>query len=282
MNVSTSRTARELDCGPSRSARTASSGMGRAQPGHATAAPPLVVNDQIRRIHHGADLGGSTVIDPLGCAAATASAPIRGPLLGRAEDPGHRADGFDRVSRPTLVSPLSMRASAPSEDRIRDVGRFGAVARRCRSSSPASEWRRSRLRGAARSPPALLHDGYSLQRQFHAEVAAGHTTPATPPTLGIAARASTLQDKQHASSSMIFADPVDVRRRRTNDRAIMSTPWRSAHRRSSTSLSDRRNVTSVPGKLMPLLSEHARPLDARVDHARPRRPRLVVDEDGVA
>ena len=52
---------------------------------------------------------------------------------------------------------------------------------------------------------------------------------------------------------------------RTNESAIMSTPWRSAQRKSSTSFSESAGtLTATPGKLIPLLSLNVPPSITRV------------------
>ena len=109
-----------------------------------------------------------------------------------------------------------------------------------------------------------LDDRHLLERELHAEVTRAIMIPSKASTISSSRshrlRLLDLGEQRDAvpSSSMIF--PARGRRRpadRTNDRAMMSNPVRSAQRRSALVLLGERAgaLTATPGRLSPLLSE---------------------------
>ena len=199
---------------------------------------------------------------------------------------------------PTLVSPESISASAPSSTAFATslasarVGRDIAIIDSSiwvATMTGFAELARQRDR-------ALLHQRDLLERQLHAEVAARDHDPVErlDDLLEVLDRLRLLDlretGRRMPTSSMIAWTGSMSSAVRTNDSAIRSTPSRSAQRRSSMSFSvSAGTLTATPGRLMPLLSESMPPSITRRGDADVastvdglERDPAVVDEDAVA
>ena len=169
---------------------------------------------------------------------------------------------------PTLVSPESIRASAPSSTALA-ASEASARVGRLFSIIDSSTWvatmtglaRRRAISQARFCTSGTSSSGISTPRSPRATM-----TPSKARM--ISSRLSTawgfsilaMTGSRSPSSSMIWCTSRMSSAVRTNDSAIMSTRIRSAQRRSSLSFSDIAGTdTATPGRLMPLLFDSVPP-----------------------
>ena len=165
---------------------------------------------------------------------------------------------------PTLVSPESMTASAPSSTALAQSEASARVGRGL-SIMDSSTWVAT-MTGLAQRRASSMARFCTIGTS-----SSGSSTPRSPRATMMASKASMISwscstacgfsilaitGTRRPSSSMISWTRLMSEASRTKDRATMSTPRRMAQRRSSSSFSlSAGTLTATPGRLMPLLLE---------------------------
>ncbi len=174
---------------------------------------------------------------------------------------------------PTLVSPDSITASAPSSTALA-TSEASALVGRGLSIIDSSIW-------VATITGLALRRALSMTRFWrNGTSSSGHSTPRSPRATMKASKASMTSSRlsiawgfsifaitgsRTPSSRMIRRTSSTSAADRTKDSATKSTDVRSAHRRSSMSFSERAGtLTATPGRFSPLLSLTLPPTSTRV------------------
>ena len=198
---------------------------------------------------------------------------------------------------PTLVSPESITASAPSRIALATSEASARLGREF-SIIDSSIWVAT-MTGLPASRHIWIAPFWTMGTSSR-----GSSTPRSPRATMTPSKAATMPSRlatacgfstlaktgmRRPISSMIACTSSTSAAERTNDRKTKSTPIRSAQRRSSLSLSDSAGtLTATPGRLIPLLLLTGPPSITRVrtrgtvdlDHL--ELDLAVIDQDGVA